>query len=108
MASRAVLAARSLDIAMKAQTAFEWDEQKRAQNLGKHKLDFIICVELFDGRGMVTSTSSKNGEIRFLSVTAWNEIHVTAIWTWRGDVRRIISLRRARDVEKRMYEDIFG
>ena len=32
----------------------------------------------------------------------------TVIWTWRESVRRIISFRRARNVEKRTYREIFG
>ena len=87
---------------------FTWDESKRLANIVKHGLDFIIAVELFDGRGMISAQSPRDEEMRFVSVCEWRSRYIAVIWTWRSDARRIISIRRARDVEKKAYEDVFG
>ena len=87
---------------------FEWDDSKRDANLAKHNLDFVVVAELFDGRAMLNVESSRGEEMRFRSVCKWSGLHVTVVWTFRDEVRRIISLRRARDDEKRAYQALFG
>jgi uncharacterized DUF497 family protein len=86
---------------------FEWDELKRARNLARHRFDFDICVELFDGP-MMTRFSPRSGEMRFLSVCQWRDRYLAVVWTWRAGNRRIISIRSARDDEKRAYRAILG
>jgi hypothetical protein len=88
-------------------TKFAWDALKAEGNFEKHGLDFHIAVELFDGREMINVPSPRGEETRYLSVCEWNGIHITTIWTWRGDVRRIISMRRARNAEKQAYQAVF-
>ena len=83
--------------------AFEWDEAKRAANLAKHGLDFKLGEELFDGRKTLTLSSPRGDELRFTTVGAVDGRCLTLIWTWRGDVIRMISLRRARDGEERAH-----
>lgn len=86
----------------------EWDADKADRNLVKHGLDFLVAVELFDGRQMVTVPSVRSEELRYLFVCVREGDYITTIWTWRGDVRRIISMRRARNVEKQAYQKVFG
>ncbi len=87
---------------------FEWDEAKRISNLAKHRLDFRGAVELFDGRPSITIDSSHIGEELFATTAVLGEMFVTEIWTWRGQNRRIISMRSARDVEKRAHRELHG
>ncbi|MBL8588831.1 MAG: BrnT family toxin [Methylobacteriaceae bacterium] len=68
----------------------------------------MIVGELFDGRAMLTEDSPRGEEMRHRSICEWNELVVAIIWTSRGEARRIISVRRARDVEKRAYHSLFG
>ncbi|MGI8483556.1 MAG: BrnT family toxin [Thermomicrobiales bacterium] len=82
---------------------FEWDEQKRRGNIEKHGLDFITAAEIFDGRPTVTDQSTSLEEERFLTVGNLNDRFITVVWTWRCDVIRLISARRARDQEIRQY-----
>lgn len=82
---------------------FEWDEQKRRSNIEKHGLDFITAAEIFDGRPIVTVQSTSLEEERFLTVGNVNNRFMTVVWTWRGDVIRLISARSARDQEVRQY-----
>jgi len=87
---------------------FEWDESKRETNLAKHGLDLSRADMLFDGRPVFTYASQRGGEPRFVT-TGWiDDMFVTAIWTERGEAVRLISLRRARDGEKRTYRARHG
>lgn len=86
----------------------EWNEAKRETNIEKHGLDFVRAGLLFDGRPLLTVSASHAAEERQLSVALLDELHVTAIWTWRGANRRIISLRRARHEERDAYRQLFG
>ncbi|AAM71703.1 MAG TPA: BrnT family toxin [Chlorobaculum sp.] len=80
---------------------FEWDENKRLSNLEKHNLDFVDSRLLFDGKPAITVTSAVSSETRYLTTAEISGKFYSVVWTWRGDVRRIISFRRARDEEER-------
>lgn len=86
---------------------FEWDEAKRLINLEKHKIDFEDARELFDGRPVITAASMQIGEDRYLTTGEIGKRFYTVVWTWRGDMIRVISLRRARDAEERAYRDLY-
>ena len=87
---------------------FEWDEDKRLKNLAKHKLDFVGARLLFDGRGTVSVESNYPFEARLVTTAMIDGKLYTVVWTWRDEVRRIISLRRARDGEERAYHQAHG
>jgi len=87
---------------------FEWDEFKRAQNVGKHGIDLLLGIYLFDGRPTISYPSPRNGEDRTVTI-GWIEAFLLAlILTERDDAIRLISLRRARDAERRAYEARIG
>jgi uncharacterized protein len=87
---------------------FEWDERKREMNAAKHGLELPDAEELFDGRPVFTSASQRGDELRFVTIGLVAGLFVTAVWTERADVVRLISLRRARDGEKRAYRARHG
>ena len=87
---------------------FEWDEDKRLKNLAKHKLDFVDAGLIFDGRATVTAASAHSAEARHVTTALIDGKFYTVVWTWRDDVRRIISFRRARHGEERAYCQIHG
>jgi uncharacterized DUF497 family protein len=87
---------------------FEWDENKRAANLRKHGLDLMTGAELFDGRSVFTYPSSRGDEERFVTIGLIADQFVAVVWTERRDAIRLISMRRARNAEKRTYREIFG
>lgn len=87
---------------------FEWDETKRQSNVAKHKLDLQRGTELFDGRRVLTYSSPRDDEERFVTVGLVANEFVALAWTRRGDAVRLISLRRARDGEKRAYRASHG
>ncbi len=87
---------------------FEWDENKRLVNFDKHKLDFVDAVLLFDGRPTITAPSNHPVEARFVTTALIHGKFYSLVWTWRDEVRRIISFRRARHGEERSYRDAYG
>ncbi|HUI18402.1 MAG TPA: BrnT family toxin [Alphaproteobacteria bacterium] len=87
---------------------FEWDETKRLANLAKHGLDLMTGAALFDGRPVYSLPSPRSGEERFVTVGLLEEEVVAVVWARRVAAIRLISLRRARDAEKRAYRARFG
>jgi uncharacterized DUF497 family protein len=88
---------------------FEWDEAKRRSNTEKHDLDFIDAWELFEGNHFTaTARQGRGGEIRHRATGIMQGRYATAIFTLRGDAVRLISLRRARDDERRQHQALFG
>jgi uncharacterized DUF497 family protein len=88
---------------------FEWDENKRQKNIESRGLDFVDAAIVFDGRRVASAPSRYPYEDRFVSTAILNDGKFYAVvWTWRGDVRRIISFRRARRGEERAYRQLFG
>ena len=86
----------------------EWDDAKREANIAKHGIDFILARVLFDGRSVVTHRSSYPDEERWLTTGMIEALFITVVWTERGDARRIISARKARNAEKQQYRSTHG
>ena len=87
---------------------FEWDEIKRQRILAMRGLDFVVAHVLFDGRPPLTAPSPRSTEERWLSIGEVNGVFLATIWTWRDERIRIITMRRARDGEKREYQALYG
>jgi uncharacterized DUF497 family protein len=87
---------------------FEWDENKRCANLARHHLDLIDGQALFDGRPVITYSSPRDGEPRFVTVGRLGPKFFSLVWTSRGDAIRLTSFRRARDGEERLHRARIG
>ena len=90
---------------------FEWDENKNRRNIEIHGIDFVRAKEIWGGEVLeVPSTQSEHGEERFLAIGAIGpeELIITVVFVWRGDRRRLISARRARNYERKSYQETFG
>jgi uncharacterized DUF497 family protein len=87
---------------------FEWHEPKRLSNLVKHFLDFLDAYLLFSSPYIVADLGIIKGEHRWMATGMIDDVHVTVIYTMRGDVIRIISLRKARDGERKRYQTLFN
>ncbi len=87
---------------------FQWDETKRRANLAKHGIDFPDAVEVLCGSPWLAEDLRRDyGEKRCLAVGQCHEqgqgqVLVVA-FTLRGEVFRIISVRRANARERRRY-----
>jgi uncharacterized DUF497 family protein len=87
---------------------FEWDENKRAINVERHRLDLIDGQMLFDGRPVISYPSPRHDEQRAVTVGLIGMKFYAVVWTERGDATRLISFRRARIGEERAYRTRFG
>ncbi|HET9147906.1 MAG TPA: BrnT family toxin [Acetobacteraceae bacterium] len=87
---------------------FEWNEGKRLGNIDKHGLDFLDADILFAGPHLIGSAKTVVGESRWLAIGMIDEVCVTIIFTRRDQTLRLISMRRARDAERRHYQQLFG
>jgi uncharacterized DUF497 family protein len=83
---------------------FEWDSGKDASNQEKHGIGFQSACALWNDPGLILLASRHPDEPRFLAIGTLNSTIWTAIFTERGDRVRIISVRRARDNERSLYE----
>lgn len=82
--------------------AFEWDESKRERNLAKHGIDFEDAV-LALSTPRFEYPSPREDEDRTIAICRDSERLIAVIYTMRGSVCRIISVRAARDNERREY-----
>ena len=83
---------------------FEWDERKSRANKSKHGIDFNAAIELWKDQDRVEiqtnfQTENRNALIGKIRDKLW-----TAIFTRRVDAIRIISVRRARKKEIKLYD----
>ena len=87
---------------------FEFDDTKRLATIEKHGLDFLDADILFGNPHLVGPARTVAGEERWLAVGMIADVYVTAIFTWRGDTIRLISMRKARDNERQRHQATFG
>ena len=88
--------------------AFQWDERKRLRNIAKHGFDFLRADELFEGPHVIVPSKRGQPEERFLAVGRVGGRWATVVYTLRDGHRRIISIRSARDAERRIYQKLHG
>ncbi len=86
---------------------FEYDENKNKTNKSKHGIDFEEAKELWkDPYSFVLPSIQSEDEERFLVLGQINSKNYTAIVTYRDGNIRIISVRRSREKEIKLYESI--
>ena len=82
---------------------YEWDEEKRSANLGKHGVDFQ-AISGFDWEAADIRPSPRGGEMRYVATGRIGLLLHRVVFTLRGERVRIISLREANRKEARDYE----
>ena len=83
---------------------FEFDPEKSEANLAKHGIDFETAQKLWlDDRKVFGPTVSPDEE-RWMLVATLDGKLWSAVYTWRGDNIRLISVRRSRTDEVCQYE----
>ena len=83
---------------------FEWDPAKSTANKLKHGIDFDQARALWqDTKRVVTASGYMGPESRQLTIGELDGKMYTAVFTMRGDIIRIISVRRARKQEEANY-----
>ena len=87
---------------------FEWDPQKAAKNLSKHKVSFTEAATVFDDHLSVTVADPDHSveEDRFIIVgQSYRRRSLIVSFAERGDRIRIISARELTRAERRAYEE---
>mgnify|MGYP003593757774 CR=1 FL=1 len=83
---------------------FAFDEAKSRINKKKHGLDFVEAQALWQDVGRVEIPAKTTDEPRVLVIGRIGQKCWTAVITYRSEMTRIISVRRSRTEEIRMYE----
>ena len=82
----------------------EFDQAKHKKTLQERGLDFSRAAEVFDGLHFSGQDKRMDyEEDRFITVGWLDGDMIVMVWTPRGKVRRIISMRKANDREKTLY-----
>ena len=87
---------------------FEWDEIKSRRNLAERGFDFEFATRVFDG--LVLEEEDCRRDYRERRIIATGQIedgYFVVVYTWRGELRRIISARSASRRERNEYRKAF-
>jgi len=86
-----------------------FDLLKRNKTLEERGLDMARAAEIFEGTHFHFPDNRQNyGEMRMVTVGHLDQRMVLMVWTKRGDVLRIISLRKANEREQKNYTPRMG
>ena len=83
---------------------FEFDEAKSHLNKQKHGIDFVRARALWEDPDLIEIPARTTDEPRFVVIGRIGSRHWSAIITYRDDCVRIISVRRSRTEEVKIYE----
>lgn len=84
---------------------FEWDEDKAAANLAKHRVSFLTAAEVFANEILERIDDREDyGEVRWIALGRVEAEVFGVVFTWRGDkLIRIISAQKASKDEREIY-----
>ena len=83
---------------------FEWDERKNRRNKNKHGIDFETAMKLWNDKNRIEIQTPFPIENRSVLIEKIDKKLWSAIFTIRSNAIRIISVRRARKKEAKLYE----
>jgi len=83
---------------------FEFDDAKSRVNETKHGIDFVEAQALWLDEMRVEIPARTADEPRFVLVGRIGEKHWSAVFTYREERIRLISVRRSREEEVAIYE----
>ncbi len=85
--------------------SFDWDRNKEAQNIRKHRIDFTTASLICEGPIIERIDERRDyGEQRIITTGEIDGRLMVVVSTWRGTNRRLISARKANLREKRRFE----
>ncbi len=85
---------------------FEWDLRKSDLTYDKHGINFDAAARVFTDVYVQRESKADHGEPRYLAIGMIDGICVAVVWTPRARNRRIITARRARDSERKLYDEL--
>lgn len=84
---------------------FEFDPAKSESNKDKHGIDFVEARALWLDEKRLVVPLETTSEEQYIMIAQLRGKCWSAVYTYRNDRLRIISVRRSRDKEKHRYED---
>jgi hypothetical protein len=81
----------------------EWDAEKAAANLRKHRVDFADAETALRDEMAMTMPDDEGERFVTLGMDALGRLLVV-VYEWRDDDVRLISARKASRAERRQYE----
>ena len=88
---------------------FEWDETKSAATRQERGFDFAFASHIFEGPTLEREDLRFHyGEERMRAIGKVEARMLFVVYTWRGEIRRIISARDADRKERDAYRAIYG
>ena len=84
---------------------FAYDLTKSATNKQKHGIDFEEAKTLWSDPDLLEIEARTTDEPRFLVIGRIADKHWSAVVTYRNNNVRIISVRRSRKEEIKLYEE---
>jgi uncharacterized protein len=87
---------------------FEYDPDKSAANRLKHGIDFEEAQALWDDESAIELDARSTSEPRSVLIGMIDGKAWCAVFTLRGEAVRLISVRRARKEESRLYDSYQG
>jgi len=83
---------------------FQYDQRKSASNLKKHGIDFEQAQLLWNDPNLVELVARSDDEPRSIVIARLNAQYWSAVFTYRDEEIRLISVRRSRKAEVELYE----
>ena len=83
---------------------FEYDPNKSRQNQLKHGLSFEEAQVLWQDFNRIEISAKSVDEPRFMIISKFQGKHWSAIITYQNQTIRIISVRRSKESEVKLYE----
>jgi uncharacterized DUF497 family protein len=83
---------------------FEYDQDKSAANLAKHGIDFETAQSMWRDPNQTGGPAHSPNEERWMLVAQLDGKLWSAIYTFRSERIRLISVRRSREDEASQYE----
>jgi uncharacterized protein len=85
---------------------YEWDPTKAEANRKKHGIRFADAVAVFSDEQALTLNDPHPDEERYVTIgmDAFARLLVV-VYTWRGEVIRLISARKATRAERTQYAE---
>lgn len=89
---------------------FEWDDEKAESNFRKHGIRFQDAVKAFDDQYGIELLDEfhSDDEVRYHLIASTNGLLLLVAFTERIDAIRIISARKADNLQTRIYYERKG
>jgi uncharacterized DUF497 family protein len=86
----------------------EFDPVKSSKNKEKHGIDFVESERLWDDPNAIAFPARSQDEERFALLACYQNKLWVAFYTNRNENIRLISVRRARPGERKLYDESQG